>query len=669
MSCVGVFSGRIFKTPYLSEILDADVVRLGALNKPACDYIAGWGLKPTSVQARRYACRENIPYISLEDGFIRSLELGVDRAPAHSVIADYSGIYYDSSRPSDLETLILSTVFDEELLQRAARCIDLLRYHRLSKYNHVPDIPPACTGQQSRVLVVDQTFGDASVVYGGAGSDTFIRMLDSAIAEHPEAEICVKVHPDVIAGKKKGYLLGAALTRNCVVLSEDISPWALFDTVEHVYVVTSQLGFEALLAGKQVSCFGLPFYSGWGLTNDFLHCERRGVSRSLEQVFAAAYLLYPRYINPYTGQRCELEDTIYLLSDQKRQRDRYRGRWLAVGFSQWKKGFVGRFLGRYARMDFIRRAGSVRQHLTPSTRVLAWASSLSTELSGICASAGIELWRMEDGFVRSTGLGVDRVKPLSLVLDSKGIYYDPSAPSDLENMLNSMDVCRSLTERARRVRQAVVELKLSKYNVGDTLTLSLPETRKIILVPGQVETDASILRGSSSVKTNLELLQRVRNRNPDAYIIYKPHPDVISGGRYGELKASAAASLYDLELKNVSIADVLDSVDEVHTITSLAGFEALLRGVRVFTYGLPFYAGWGLTGDAEASERRQRHLTLDELVAITLIVYPVYIDPVSGDQVNIETVIQILNQSRNSCSGTDIKARLYRVFRNTFLKC
>lgn len=53
-------------------------------------------------------------------------------------------------------------------------------------------------------------------------------------------------------------------------------------------------------------------------------------------------------------------------------------------------------------------------------------------------------------------------------------------------------------------------------------------------MPGQVEDDASIKTGTVLIKSNLELLRTVRERNPHAYIIYKPHPDVLveSQGRY-----------------------------------------------------------------------------------------------------------------------------------------
>ena len=75
---------------------------------------------------------------------------------------------------------------------------------------------------------------------------------------------------------------------------------------------------------------------------------------------------------------------------------------------------------------------------------------------------------------------------------------------------------------------------------------------------------------------------------------------------------------------------LLSGVDEVHVLTSLAGFEALLRGKKVTCYGQPFYAGWGLTDDRMPPARRTRRLTLDELVAGTLILYPTYVSRVTG---------------------------------------
>lgn len=655
---VGYFIKKLGKIPGLRELIGAPCTYVFPLTPvPALTHIVGWGLKPSADKARGYACKHGLPYLSLEDGFLRSLGLGVKGAPPHSLIIDHSGIYYDATRPSDLETLIQSQTLTPDQLQRARDGMELLRRYRLSKYNHAPDTPlPGCEKTaRRRVLVVDQTCGDASIAYGMAGPETFEQMLQAAVEDNPDAEVLVKVHPDVIAGKKRGHLLEPARRTGCRLIGDDLSPWALLDLVDTVYVVTSQLGFEALLAGKRVHCFGMPFYAGWGLTEDRLVSERRGIKRSMEAVFHAAYLQYCRYINPYTGRRCEFEDTVALIADQKRTRGRFAGDWDAVDFSGWKRGFVGRFLGPEARIKWQQKGGALA-----APRVLAWASKLDSELVAHCRQHERQLWRMEDGFVRSVGLGVDLIDPLSLVLDSRGIYYDASAVSDLERMLEHEEFSPDLLLRARALRQRLVALKLSKYNVGTRQRLQLPQERRIVLVPGQVETDASIRTGSPRMQSNLELLRAVRTACPDACIIYKPHPDVLGGARVGEV---AGREYFDLEVRDVAMPDLLEQVDEVHTLTSLTGFEALLRGIPVTTWGLPFYAGWGLTLDHVSCPRRSRRRSLDELVAATLIRYPVYVDPASGDQINAETAIDILQEQREKGTRTALRTHLWRRIR------
>ena len=155
--------------------------------------------------------------------------------------------------------------------------------------------------------------------------------------------------------------------------------------------------------------------------------------------------------------------------------------------------------------------------------------------------------------------------------------------------------------------------------------------KRRILVPGQVEDDRSVLTGGGRVRTNLDLLKQVRERAPDAHIVYKPHPDVEAGHRIGSIADDVALGIADEIVRNQPITSLIDSVDEVHVITSLAGFEALLRGKPVTTYGVPFYAGWGLTEDlGEVPARRTARRTLDELVAAALLLYPRYLDPMTG---------------------------------------
>ena len=253
---------------------------------------------------------------------------------------------------------------------------------------------------------------------------------------------------------------------------------------------------------------------------------------------------------------------------------------------------------------------------------------------------------VEDGFIRSVGLGVHFNQPLSLVFDKSGIYFDATKPSDLEKILNNTQFDNDLCSRAASIRNDLIKLGISKYNVGGNINFDLPSDKIIILVPGQVEGDASIQFGSLTIKTNQQLLVNVCKANPDAYIIYKPHPDVVAGERDKGNCQLASSELADLVITDVSIDQIINVVDEVHTITSLAGFEALLRGKKVVTYGMPFYAGWGLTTDMETCIRRKRVLLLEELIAGTLILYPTYLDPFSHKICTVERVINIINEQR-----------------------
>jgi capsular polysaccharide export protein len=245
--------------------------------------------------------------------------------------------------------------------------------------------------------------------------------------------------------------------------------------------------------------------------------------------------------------------------------------------------------------------------------------------------AGGPLVQIEDGFVRSAGLGVLLAPAASLVLDGRGIHYDPSAPSDLEALLSETEFGPALLARAARLREALIAGAVTKYNLpGASPPLGLPPGRRVVLVPGQVEDDAAMRRGGVRLRTNLDLLRAVRRENPDAALLYKPHPDVEAGMRRGAVPLDEAARLADRVLSGVPIGPLYALVDEVHCLSSLSGFEALLRGRRVVTHGRPFYAGCGLTVDRDPPPRRGRRLSLDELVAGALILYPRYRDPVTG---------------------------------------
>ncbi len=649
---VGVFSTGIARIPHLGALLGAErvVFRPGPLRRVDC--VVGWGRKPNTRAARRYAARHGVPFVALEDGFLRSVGLGVDGDPPLSIVVDDIGIYYDTTQPSRLERALAEDPLDDPAqLARARACIDRIREAKLSKYNAAParTLEPSA---RRRVLVVDQTAGDLSVRLGLCAPGAFDAMLAAALDEHPGAEILVKTHPDVARGARRGCFSELRPSDRVRVLAEPIHPIALLEQVEHVYVATSLLGFEALLVGRPVTCFGAPFYAGWGATDDRARVPaRRGRSLRVEQIFAAAYLQYARYVDPETGARCELERAIEHLALQRRMLEETPGRTVCVGFSLWKRGFVPAFLGSppgEARFASNARAAERLLAGRSDARILVWGSREREELRHVAERAGAPVWRMEDGFLRSVGLGSDLFAPASLVVDPLGIYYDPSRPSELERILQEDDFSREDLARARALRERIVREGISKYNQGVAAKVgpSEREGRDVALVVGQVEDDASIALGTLDVRRNEALLRAARDARPNAYLIYKPHPDVVSGNREDSLPLDRARAICDEVVIDASLADCLRVATEVHTMTSLVGFEALLRGLSVHVYGQPFYAGWGLTIDRHPHPRRTRRLELDELVCGALIRYPRYVHPVSERFTTPESIVEHLAVAR-----------------------
>lgn len=288
------------------------------------DLVYLWGTMPYMQQSQAivYAYEKRKPILIIEDGFIRSLTTWADekalpeyRSGISFTIDDLTS-YYDATRPSRLELMLNDDglIISKEQLNRTENCIKIITEQCLSKYNHQPIIVPKIGREGVRkVLVVDQSFGDMSIVRGLADSNTFDAMLNAAKIENPDADIIIKTHPDTIAGRS-GYLTHIIDEENIFVYKDEINPISLIQYVDKVYVCTTQLGFEALMCGKEVHVFGMPFYAGWGLTNDRQKCSRRIKKRTLEEIFYIAYIMYSKYVDPRKEGRCEIEDAIeYLL--------------------------------------------------------------------------------------------------------------------------------------------------------------------------------------------------------------------------------------------------------------------------------------------------------------------------------------------------------------------
>jgi capsular polysaccharide export protein len=292
-----------------------------------------------------------------------------------------------------------------------------------------------------------------------------------------------------------------------------------------------------------------------------------------------------------------------------------------VGIAPWKRKRVRAVFGLGREVPLVRStAEALRLAGQRGGAIAGWASRLPAGLPEAAAREGTNLWRIEDGFIRSAGLGAALVQPCSLVLDRRGIYYDPARPSDLEDLLQNRAFTPAELERAARLIGRLRERGVTKYNLAGTAP-DLPAGRRVVLVLGQVDDDLSVELGGGGASV-AEMIETVRREEQDACIVFKPHPDVSAGLRRG-----AAAPGDWIDAATMDLNALFARADRVHTLTSLGGFEALLRGRDVVVHGAPFYAGWGLTQDRRAPPRRQRRLTLAELVAGALIAYPRYYHP------------------------------------------
>ncbi len=610
--------------------------------------VLGWGLKPSSAAGRMIAEKANIRYVALEDGFLRSVGLGEAGATSLSLVVDPVGIYYDATRPSKLEVLIdeARNWMGTALRQRSRILINRIVESGVSKTNMGWPLDRSILKPGERVLVVDQTAGDASIEYGMADASSFSTMLAAAKRNHPNAQIIVKRHPAVAAGLKQGCIPTGEL-EGCTVLDDDIRPADLLAEVQAVYVVTSGLGFEALLRGLPVHCFGVPFYSGWGLTKDAVTVSRRGKKRDIEQIVGAALIRYSRYVDPVTGKSCAPEDALERLIALRDRADRLSGYWAATGFAPAKQAAVRRLMNTpHGRIDYVGNPARAARTIAtrPDGHLLWWAGKETQATLQAASTVPDKAIRMEDGFIRSRGLGSDFVAAQSVALDDLGVYYDASRPSRLEVLLETTENTPPRRARARDLRRQIVKSGLSKYNLDGARPPVWPSRRDRILVVGQVENDKSIEKGCGDIRTNAALVAAVRAAHPDALIVYRNHPDVLAGNRPGKLDAKATGMVDDIA-DGLDINACIEGTDAVATRTSLTGFAALLRGKRVLTWGRPFYAGWGLTEDALDFPRRTRRLTIDDLVLGALIDYPIYVAP-NGWPCEAEDLVAALIEAR-----------------------
>ena len=353
--------------------------------------------------------------------------------------------------------------------------------------------------------------------------------------------------------------------------------------------------------------------------------------------------------NPFTRGTMTVGEAIALCGFWRRLIDSNRGLVGGIGFAFWKQDHVAPLLWNgSAPFRFLRSAPEAGC----AGSVAMWRAKAAPQVVSEVERTKRPLVEVEDGFLRSRGLGADCIPPLSITVDRLGAHFDPGAPSELECLLQGDEFEPQLVARAGELRRLIVAAGLGKYEQGGGAVARPAGERRHILVPGQVEDDRAVHLGGCGLASNLDLLKRVRDRAPDAFILYKPHPDVLAGHRRGAIADRLCLQYADLIVGELPIGSLIAMVDEVHVNTSLAGFEALMRDTAVTTYGVPFYAGWGLTCDlGPVPSRRTARRTVDELVAATLLLYPRYLDPITGLPCPAEVVVARLSGSGERDAG------------------
>jgi len=407
------------------------------------------------------------------------------------------------------------------------------------------------------------------------------------------------------------------------VLASRLAPWTLLDLAADLHGASPEMALLAAAAGVPVGGEVLDPGPPW-----------------------AALIAATRCADPFLHRPWRLEQALDQLAAWRVAQQENRRVAVCFGIAAWKRQRVAAlFAHAGGAPDFVRRP---RQAIAAAKRqggaVAAWAGAMPAGFREACAREGVPVLTVEDGFVRSRGLGARFLPGAAYAVDDRGVYYDPARPSALEHLLATADFPPDLLARAAALRQAIVARGVTKYNLtGAAPVIAAAPDRPRLLVPGQVEDDASVRLGGGAIRGNLALLKAVRAAHPGAFIIYKPHPDLEAGFRKGRLNAEILDSLADQVVTGAPLTALFPQVDAVHTLTSLSGFEALLRGVPVVTWGQPFYAGWGLTEDRNPPPRRGRALSLDALVAAALILFPRHVDPVTELPCPPEVILERLD--------------------------
>lgn len=303
---------------------------------------------------------------------------------------------------------------------------------------------------------------------------------------------------------------------------------------------------------------------------------------------------------------------------------------IAVGFNDWKFGFIADYLKEYRiafsprKVTNLKLAFRMSKLIYKPNNVIVWGYNESPWLNRYLAYNHIDVWRVEDGFLRSSELGASGSTPYSLVFDKKGLYYNTDGSSELNEILNKQKF-ENLLRQGEELYNFFLNSKVSKYNPSVTKKDTSIKTKRRVLVIGQVDNDASLRFCNIDNWSMEDMVRLAKKENPQAEIVYRPHPEVYKGYQNSKFDKSNVEFFATIQNPELDIISSIEKSDHIYTICSLGGLEALIRGKKVTLLGRAFYGGWGLTDDRTSYINRDRSLTLLELFLGTYVIYPKYL--------------------------------------------
>ncbi len=602
---------------------------------PLCIIIWGYSER---YDVTAFTARHGIPVYRMEDGFLRSVALGSAHSRPYSLVLDKSSLYFNAEEQSDLEKLLATYDFNQspELLQRAEQLISFQREFGISKYNLPAEKESDIKNQVAQkrcVLVIGQVEHDKSIIYGRGGQWTCARLIQLACDENPDCEILYKPHPDVTHGIRTDNAPLGKLPSRCKIVEHSESLAELFALVERVYVITSLSGFEALIHGLPVTTVGMPFYAGWGLTDDRYPDHQRNRSLTLTELYTAAYLLYPRYILDLQNSLDGCRKTLFKLCEEKNGIKLLGSNWensgkpvaLLCGISPQASQFLAESLTQY-RVARLRQEDMDLVRICHAMHVRAIFTETMTLPEPVIRQAGqehIELVAITRGFDCS-GTDPNAGSPGTLVLtpiSGKTLRISGHHADRLISILSEFPAA----EHADQIASMKLLLPLNRLITRSLYFLATREAPQQCIIPKMCPGVCILILAKSHDEARA-LKELARQDHPDGefFIILE---DMESVTHTPVLSSDAHL------LPSSALQQVLDFVDYVYTGDSLYALEALRCDLPVVVSGRPFYAGWGFTKDIQPVER-PRQLRLEEFFYAIFVLYPRYVcspqDPLTG---------------------------------------